>query len=162
MRLFLGASQLVRVINNPPANAGDMRHGFAPWVRKVPWRRYWQPMPVFLPGESPRTEEPGGLQSVGSQELDTTEATWHACTAIFRDTYWNIYKWADVTAEICFRRIQGWTSLVVQWLRFHTSCIGGAGSIPGWRMKIPHAMWSMAKKPPEVWQKCRWAWQSLK
>ena len=23
-----------------------------PWVRKIPWRREWQPTPVFLPGES--------------------------------------------------------------------------------------------------------------
>ena len=28
------------------------RHGFDPWVRKIPWRRKWQPTPVFLPGES--------------------------------------------------------------------------------------------------------------
>jgi len=28
------------------------RHGFDPWVRKIPWRRAWQPTPVFLPGES--------------------------------------------------------------------------------------------------------------
>ena len=27
------------------------RHGFHPWVRKIPWRRKWQPTPVFLPGE---------------------------------------------------------------------------------------------------------------
>ena len=27
----------------------------------------WQPTPVFLPGEPPWTEEPGGLQSTGSQ-----------------------------------------------------------------------------------------------
>ena len=27
------------VVKNPPANAGDMRHGFDPWVRKIPWRR---------------------------------------------------------------------------------------------------------------------------
>ena len=25
---------------------------FDPWVRKIPWRRKWQPTPVFLPGES--------------------------------------------------------------------------------------------------------------
>ena len=35
------------------------------WVRtlgsKIPWGRAWQPTPVFLPGESPWTEEPGGL-----------------------------------------------------------------------------------------------------
>ena len=30
-----------------------------------PWRRKWWPTPVFLPGESPCTEEPGGLQSIG-------------------------------------------------------------------------------------------------
>ena len=24
---------------------------FSPWVRKILWRRKWQPTPVFLPGE---------------------------------------------------------------------------------------------------------------
>ena len=28
------------------------RHGFDPWVRKIPWRRKWQPTPLFLPGFS--------------------------------------------------------------------------------------------------------------
>jgi hypothetical protein len=28
------------------------RHGFNPWVGKIPGRRKWQPIPVFLPGES--------------------------------------------------------------------------------------------------------------
>ena len=28
------------------------RLGFDPWVRKGPWRRAWQPTPIFLPGES--------------------------------------------------------------------------------------------------------------
>ena len=27
------------------------RHGFNPWVRRIPWRRAWQLTPVFLPGE---------------------------------------------------------------------------------------------------------------
>ena len=35
------------------------------WVGKIPWSRAWQPTPVFLPGESSWTEEPGGLQSMG-------------------------------------------------------------------------------------------------
>ena len=42
--------------------------GFSPWVRKIPWRRAWQPTPVFLPGESPWTEEPV-LGFIGSQTL---------------------------------------------------------------------------------------------
>ena len=29
------------------------RHRFDPWVGTIPWRRAWQLMPVFLPGESP-------------------------------------------------------------------------------------------------------------
>ena len=28
------------------------RHGYDPWVRKIPLRRKWQPTPVFLPGKS--------------------------------------------------------------------------------------------------------------
>ena len=42
---------------------------FDPWVKKMPWRRTWQPTPAFLPGESPWTEEPGGLQSIRSQRV---------------------------------------------------------------------------------------------
>ena len=34
-----------------------------------PWRRAWQPTPGSLPGESPRTEEPGRLQSMGLQRV---------------------------------------------------------------------------------------------
>ena len=43
------------------------------WIRSLGWEapleRGWQPTPVFLPGESPWTEETGGLQSVGSQRV---------------------------------------------------------------------------------------------
>ena len=37
------------VVKNLPANAGN---GFDPLVGKILWRRKWQPIPVFLPGES--------------------------------------------------------------------------------------------------------------
>ena len=62
------ASQVVLVVKNPPANAGD-RCKFIPWVRKIPWSRAQQPTLVFLPRESPWTGEPGGLQSIGSQRV---------------------------------------------------------------------------------------------
>ena len=32
---------------------------FDPWVGKIPWRRKWQPTPVFLPGESHRERSLG-------------------------------------------------------------------------------------------------------
>ena len=37
------------------------RWRFDPWVVKIPWRRVWQLIPVFLPGESPRTKEPRAI-----------------------------------------------------------------------------------------------------
>ena len=45
------------------------RHGFSPLIGKVPLRRAWQLTPVFLPRESPWTEEPGGLQAIGSHRV---------------------------------------------------------------------------------------------
>ena len=45
------------------------RHRFYPGVGKIPWSRKWPPTPVFLPGESPWREEPGGLQSMGLQRV---------------------------------------------------------------------------------------------
>ena len=47
------------------------------------WRRAWQPTPVFLPGESPWTEEPGGLQSMGSQRVRHDWVTKHHNFLIF-------------------------------------------------------------------------------
>ena len=49
------------------------RPRFDPWIGKIHWGRAWQSTPVVLPGESPWTEDPGGLQSLGSKESDTTE-----------------------------------------------------------------------------------------
>jgi len=41
------------VVKNPPAKAGDSkRHEFDHWIGKLPWKRAWQSIPVFLPGES--------------------------------------------------------------------------------------------------------------
>ena len=46
-------SQVALVVENLPASAGrHKRHGFDPWVGKIPWRRAWQLSPVCLPGES--------------------------------------------------------------------------------------------------------------
>ena len=56
--IFFGASFVVQIVKNPPAM---WETGFNPWFRKIPWKREWLPIPVFLLGESPWTEEPGGL-----------------------------------------------------------------------------------------------------
>ena len=51
------------------------RRGYDPWVRKIRRSGKWQPTPVFLPGESPWTEEFGGLQSIGPQRVRHNLAT---------------------------------------------------------------------------------------
>ena len=45
------------------------RHGFDPWVRKIPWRRKRQPTPIFFTWRIPWTKEPGGPQSMGMQRV---------------------------------------------------------------------------------------------
>ena len=61
------------MVKNPPVNAGDMRLRFDPSVGKIPWRRAWQPTPVFLPGESHGQRSLVGYSPRGHKESDTTE-----------------------------------------------------------------------------------------
>ena len=49
------------------------RCGFDPWVRKIPWRRNWQPSPVFLPGKFQGQNSLVGYSPWDHKELDTTE-----------------------------------------------------------------------------------------
>ena len=49
--------------------------GFDSGVGKIPWRRKWQPTPVFLPGESHRQRSPAGCSPWAHNKLDTTEVT---------------------------------------------------------------------------------------
>ena len=62
---FLGGS----VVKNPPANAGDS--GLT--VRKISWRRAWQPTPVLLPGESRGQWSLMGYSLWGCKESDVTQ-----------------------------------------------------------------------------------------
>ena len=63
------------------------RRGFEPWVGKIPWRRAWQPTPVFLPGESHGQRSLAGCSSQGHTGLDTTEAT-GTCACSLRNRLW--------------------------------------------------------------------------
>ena len=50
-----------------------MRPGFDPWVGKIPWRKEWQPTPIFLPGEFHRQRSLGRYSLWGHKESDITE-----------------------------------------------------------------------------------------
>ena len=66
------------VVKEAACNAGDRRRRFDPWVRKIPWRRAWQPTPVFLPGEFHELR----LQSIASHRVRQDGSNWahtHTC-----------------------------------------------------------------------------------
>ena len=62
------------------------RHGFNPWIGKIPWRRAWQPTPVFLPEKShgqrrllgyrPESQRVGHNLSDLAQSKNQTEGSW--------------------------------------------------------------------------------------
>ena len=74
-------------------------------VGNIPWRRAWQPIPVFLPCESPWTEEPGGLQSIGSQRVGhdwsdlahTRTLFWYKCCMYNSNKTHNILAFINFT-----------------------------------------------------------------
>ena len=65
------------VVKNLPATH-KIRHRscrFHSWVGMIPWRRKWQPTPVFLPGNFHRQRSLVGYSPWGHKELDTTVGT---------------------------------------------------------------------------------------
>ena len=70
------------------------RPGFNSWAGKIPWRKAWQPTLVFLPGESPWTEEPGGLQCMGLHRA-TKHSTWTLVKLCFHCCFKVLYDFLD-------------------------------------------------------------------
>ena len=69
-----GVSQVALVVKNQPTNAGDLRDTSLISGQEDPWRRGWEPTPVFLPGESHGRRTLVGYSPRGSKESDVTEA----------------------------------------------------------------------------------------
>ena len=57
---------------------------FDPWVRKIPWRREWQPIPVFLPRKSHGQRSLVGYSPWGPKKSDTTKQLTHTQTSRHR------------------------------------------------------------------------------
>ena len=63
------------MVKNLPSSVRDIRDMFDPWVGKIPWRRKWQPTPVFLLGESYVQRSLTGYSPWGCKESDTPRET---------------------------------------------------------------------------------------
>ena len=55
---------------------------FDPWVGKIPWRRKWQPTPVFLPRKSHGQRSLAGYSIRAGHDLATEQQHVHLCTCI--------------------------------------------------------------------------------
>ena len=66
-------------VKNPSCQCRrSKRHCFNLWFRKMPWKRAWQSTPVFLPGKSPRIEEPAGYSPQGHKSWTRLKCQ-HTC-----------------------------------------------------------------------------------
>ena len=72
------------MVKNLPAQCRrHKRCKFNSWVGKIPWRRAWQPTPVFLPGESHGLRSLANHSPRGCKKLDTTDMTEHTAQSFY-------------------------------------------------------------------------------
>ena len=88
-------------------NAGDP--GSIPGLRRCPWRREWQPTPVFLPGEFHGQRSLVGYSPWNHKELDTTEELTHTHTHTHTHTNYQ-YSQCDETVTESKYSVQIFTS----------------------------------------------------
>ena len=65
------------------------RHGFNPWIGKIPWRRAWQPTPVFLPREFHGQRSLESYSPWNREESDTIEMIEHAFSGKNSEILWS-------------------------------------------------------------------------
>ena len=73
-----------------------------PWVRMIPWRREWQPTPVFLPRESQGWGSLVGCRLWGRTESDTTEATQQQLFHFYSGNK-SIFWWHFYRCSLCIK-----------------------------------------------------------
>ena len=84
-------------------NVGDP--GFKTWVRKIPWRRAWQPTPVFLPGESHGQRSLEGYSLRGCKESTRlSDQAQHTCSFIIWGSHSFLPPSSEVKAPLDFQQ----------------------------------------------------------
>ena len=81
------------------------RRGFNPCVKKIPWRRKWQPTAVFLPGECHGQKSLAGYSPWSHKELATTEHTHthtHTHTVFMKCFLLILHFFVSLHASLCY------------------------------------------------------------
>ena len=106
------------------------RHEFDPWVEKIPWRREWQPTPVFLPGRPHGQRSLVGSSPWGHKESDTTE-----CVCVNEYIHTQLFrKVKDTASEQVSALGMGWTEAVSH--EAPRLCLWGQGYHIGFLRKV--------------------------
>ena len=79
------------------------RRWFNSWISEIPWRRAWQPTPIFLPGESHGQRSLAGYR--GCKESNMTEVTEHACIAVWQCC--DGFRWTVKGLSHAYTRVPG-------------------------------------------------------
>ena len=96
------------------------RHGFNPWVRKIPWKREWQPTPVFSPGECHGQRSLAsyiGLQRVGHKLATKTPKQIFVCFWVIFMSY---MKYLFIYFAHCFFCFKKLLYLDIVWYKLQT------------------------------------------
>ena len=112
------------------------RPGFNSWVRKILWRREWQPTPVFLPGESHRQRSLVSCSPWGRRESDVAE--WLTLSLFCLSNVGHLCplsRFLSIISENIHRlslqlAVQGmndyilknWSDLIIRWIKSRLVC----------------------------------------
>ena len=91
------------------------RRRFDPWVRKIPWRRTWQPTPVFLPRESHEQRSLMGYSPWGHKESEMTNSltSYHKREFYFSEEPHPDWQHLLLLAE------ERWGALLIEFMPLH-------------------------------------------
>ena len=120
------------------------RPRFDPCIRKIPWRRAWQPIPVFLPGESHGQRSLVGYRPWGCKELDTTE--WLSIECLHSRSPRSSEKTLGIDSHFSWKLSHPGTS----------SLQGSRGWILGWGTHMPHSETRPHPPTPKISQTRMW------
>ena len=123
------------------------RSGFHPRVGKIPWRRKWQPTPVFLSGKSPGQRSLEGYSPWGLKESDMTERL-SAHIYIYTHICLGLPRWLSGKDSTCLYRrcrLDPWIRKIPWRRKWHPTPILLPGKSHGQRSLVGYSLWQLSR-----------------
>jgi len=141
----MGASQVALVVKNLPANTRAAKtREFDLWIRKIPWRREWQPTPVFFL-ENPMDRGAWGLQSLGSPRIGYDWATKHSGQNREMEN-WRFFQQSSQAGNTGMAKWScGWVARWIRRRQWHPTPVFLPGKSHGWRSLVGCHPWGCYK-----------------